>query len=159
MLQVDCCMKKEVISVLAIDTVADAANLFYNNHIGMLPVLDDAGYLVGILQLRDLLQFIMPAFVDLIDDIDYVGDFGAMENLEPIQEHLDQPVSGVMEPPTSVHRDSGLLRAFAYIHKNQLLDLPIVNRDNQLVGLVSRVDIGQALLASWWQNAPTHTSA
>ncbi|MCP4164384.1 MAG: CBS domain-containing protein [Chloroflexi bacterium] len=159
MLQVDCCMKKEVISVLATDIVADAANLFHTHHIGMLPVLDDAGCLVGILQLHDLLQLIMPAFVDLIDDIDYVGDFGAMENGKPAQEQLDQPVSGVMEPPTSVRLDSGLLRAFAYINKYKLLDLPVVNHDNQLVGLASRVDIGRALLASWWQNVPNHPSA
>ena len=159
MLQVDCYMKKEVISVLATDTVADAAHLFHTHHIGMLPVLDNAGCLVGILQLHDLLQLIMPAFVDLIEDIDYVGDFGAMENHEPAQEQLDEPVSKVMEAPTSVRLDSGLVRAFAYMNKNQLIDLPVVNYDNQLVGLVSRVDIGRPLLASWWQNVPKHPSA
>jgi CBS domain-containing protein len=96
--------------------------------------------------------------VDLIDDFDYVGDFGAMEEREPAQEELDQPIVDVMEAPTSVQEDSGLVRAFAFIHKDHLLDLPVVNRDGKVVGLVSRVDIGRALLATWWQGASDNQS-
>ena len=150
-MQVGQSMKKEIITVPVTATVANAANLFRAHHIGMLPVLDNAGHLVGILQLRNLLHLIMPAFVDLIEDFDYVGDFGAMEDYEPAQEELNQPISEVMEAPTSVYEDSGLVRAFAFIYKNHLLDLPVVNRAGMLVGLVSRVDIGRALLATWWE--------
>jgi CBS domain-containing protein len=91
--------------------------------------------------------------VGLIENFDYVGDFGAMEDNKPAQEELNQPISEVMEAPTSVREDSGLVRAFAFIHKHHLVDLPVVNRDGQLVGLVSRVDIGRALLATRWQGA------
>jgi CBS domain-containing protein len=152
-------MKKNIITVPVTATVADAANLFWAHHIGMLPVVDDAEHLVGILQLRDLLHLIMPVFVDLIDDFDYVGDFGAMENSEPAREELSQPISEIMETPTSVREDSGLIRAFAFIHKHNLLDLPVVNRDGKLVGLASRVDIGRALLATWWQDASDSQSS
>jgi CBS-domain-containing membrane protein len=144
-------MKKTIITAPVTATVADAAYLFCTHHIGMLPVVDKAGNLVGILQLRDLLHLIMPAFVDLIDDIDYVGDFGAMEDREPAQEELNQPISEVMEEPTCVRDDSGLVRAFAFIYKHELIDLPVVDREGKLVGLASRVDIGRALLASWCQ--------
>jgi CBS-domain-containing membrane protein len=147
-------MKKTIVSAPVTATVADAASLFCAHHIGMLPVIDDAGRLVGILQLRDLLRLIMPAFVDLIEDFDYVGDFGAIENREPAQEELDKPISEVMEEVTCVRDDSGLVRAFAFIHKHQLIDLPIVDRQGKLVGLASRVDIGRALLTNWCQGAP-----
>ena len=158
-MQVGQSMKKNIITVLVTATVADAANLFRIHHIGMLPVVDDAGHLVGILQLRNLLHLIMPVFVDLIDDFDYVGDFGAMENSEPAREELSQLISEIMESPTSVREDSGLLRAFAFIHKHNLLDLPVVNRDGKLVGLASRVDMGRALLANWWQHASDSQSS
>ena len=144
-------MKTNIITTLASATVADAANLFWSHHIGTLPVVDDAGNLVGILHLRNLLHLIMPVFVDLIEDFDYVGDFGAIEDREPAREELNLPISDVMESPIYVEEDSGLVRAFAFIHKNDLLDLPVVNRDGKLVGLASRVDIGRALLATWWQ--------
>jgi len=157
-MQIGQSMKKDIVTAPVTATVADAANLFRAHHIGILPVVDDAGYLVGILTLHNLLHIILPAFVDLIDDFDYVGDFGAMEEREPAQEELDQPIVDVMEAPTSVQEDSGLVRAFAFIHKDHLLDLPVVNRDGKVVGLVSRVDIGRALLATWWQGASDNQS-
>ena len=150
-MQISQSMKTKIVTTLATATVTDAANLFWTHHIGTLPVLDDAGHLVGILQLRNLLHLIMPVFVELIEDFDYVGDFGAIEDREPAREELNLPISEVMEPPIYVGEDSGLVRAFAFIHKHDLLDLPVVNGNGKLVGLASRVDIGRALLATWWQ--------
>jgi CBS domain-containing protein len=158
-MQINHCMKTKIVTTLATATVADAANLFWIHHIGMLPVVDDAGRLVGILQLRNLLNLIMPVFVDLIEDFDYVGDFGAIEDREPALEELNLPISEVLEAPIYVEEDSGLVRAFAFIHKNDLLDLPVVNGDGKLVGLASRVDIGRALLATWWQYGSDNQSS
>ena len=153
-MEISLCMKKEIVTAPFTATVAEAATIFCAHHVGMLPVLGESGNLVGILQLRDLLQLIMPAFVDLIEDFDYVGDFGAIEDRKLPQEELNRSISEVMEKPIWVRDDSGLVRAFAFIHKHELLDLPVVNRDGQLVGLASRVDIGRALLPSWSQDAP-----
>jgi CBS domain-containing protein len=150
-MQISQCMKTKIVTTLTTATVADAANLFWSHHIGMLPVIDDAGQLVGILQLRNLLDLIMPVFVDLIEDFDYVGDFGAIEDREPAREELNLPISEVMEAPVYVEEDSGLVRAFAFIYKHDLLDLPVVNASGRLVGLASRVDIGRALLGTWWE--------
>ena len=152
-MQIGQSMKTKVITTLATATVADAANLFWSHHIGTLPVVDDRGRLVGILHLRNLLQLILPVFVDLIEDFDYVGDFGAIEDREPDLAELCLPISDVMDEPICVEIDSGLVRAFAFIHKHNLLDLPIINREGKLVGLASRVDIGRALLSTWWQNS------
>ncbi len=153
------CMKKQVVSVPSTATVADAAALFSAHHIGTLPVVDEKRRLVGILLLRDLIHLSMPVFVDLIEDFDYVGDFGAMEDQEPDPEVLKQPIINVMEGPTAVRVRSGLVRAFAFIHKHDLLDLPVVNEDDQLVGLSSRVDIGRALLANWGGSASSSQSS
>lgn len=158
-MEISLCMKKEIITAPVTATVADAASMFCAHHIGMLPVVDESGNLVGIVQLRDLLHLIMPAFVGLIEDFDYVGDFGAMEDREPAQEELNKSIADAMEEPIFVRDDSGLLRAFAFIHKHELLDLPVVNRDGQLVGLASRVDIGRALLPNWCQGAPNNQSS
>lgn len=151
-MSVDQCMKVEVITVPSTATVAEAVSIFNEHHVGMLPVLNGEGRLVGIVNLRDLLDLIMPAFVNLIDDFDYVGDFGALEGKQPSKQVLDQPVTSIMDSPISVPAANGLLRAFAYLHKYELLDLPVVDEENRLVGLVSRVDVGRALLAGWRLN-------
>ncbi len=66
-MEVSLCMKKEIITVPDTATVADAASMFCDHHIGMLPVVDESGNLVGILQLRDLLHLIMPGFTPQLE--------------------------------------------------------------------------------------------
>jgi CBS-domain-containing membrane protein len=142
-------MKRDVVLVADTATVGEAAALFVANHVGMLPVVDKSRRLVGILHLRDLLDLVMPDFVDLFDDFDFVRDFGVLENQQPSQSTMGCPVTTLMEQPVSVRSFSGLLRAFAIIESHDLLDLPVVDHEDRLVGLASRVDIGRALLISW----------
>ena len=143
-------MKRQVISIAVSATINEAAILFAEHHIGTLPVIDADKKLAGILHMRDLLELVMPDFVGLVDDFDFVrGDFGAFETLRPSPETAVQPVRSVMTPPVSVRATCGLLRAFAIINSHDLYDIPVVDDDNQLVGLASRVDIGAALLAGW----------
>lgn len=143
------CMKRNVVSITASATIGQAAALFAARHIGMLPVVDPLGRLAGILQLRDLLELVMPDFVRFMEDFDFLLDFGALESRQPSAEVMAQPVREVMEPPVSVDETCGLLRAFAVLRQHDLHDLPIVKADGRLVGIASRVDVGTALLAGW----------
>lgn len=143
------CMKRNVVAIGASASIGDAAALIADRHIGMLPVVDDAGRLVGLVQLRDLLALVMPDFVRLVDDFDFVRDFGAVESRQPEPEVLAQRVATLMQPPISVEANSGLLRAFAAMRRHDLHDLPVIGPDGRLVGIASRVDIGTALLSNW----------
>ena len=143
-------MKHEVISIPVSATIRKATVLFVEEHIGTLPVVDGDGKLVGILHIRDLLELVMPSFVRLVEDFDFVrGDFSVFEALLPPPEVDIQPASSVMVPPISVRVGSGLLRAFAIMNSHHLYDLPVVDDDGRLMGLASRVDVGTALLAGW----------
>ena len=95
-------MKKEVVSVPVTASIGEAAVLFVHNHIGTLPVVDAQNKLVGILHMRDLLKLVMPAFVTLIADFDFVRhDFGDYEHLRPSPEMESHPVSELMEKAES----------------------------------------------------------
>ena len=143
-------MKHEVISISVSATIREAAALFVAEHIGTLPVVDADEKLVGILHIRDLLELVMPSFVRLVEDFDFVrGDFSIFETLLPPQEVAAQPASSIMVAPESVRVGSGLLRAFAIMNSHHFYDLPVVDDDGRLVGLASRVDVGTALLAGW----------
>ena len=143
-------MKYEIISISVTASIREAAALFVEGHIGTLPVVDEDGKLVGILHIRDLLELVMPSFVGLVEDFDFVGgDFSVFETLLPPPEVDIQPASSIMDPPVSVKVGSGLLRAFALMNSHDLYDLPVVDDDGLLVGLASRVDIGTALLGGW----------
>jgi len=95
------CMKRDVVSITASASIGQAAARFASRHIGMLPVVHAVGHLVGVLQLRDLLALVMPDFVQLVDDFDFVHDFGAVESQQPSPEMLARPVTEVMQPPIS----------------------------------------------------------
>ncbi|MCP4363075.1 MAG: CBS domain-containing protein [Chloroflexi bacterium] len=148
-------MKTNAISIGVEDTVQEAAGLFVQHHIGTLPVVDGSNHLVGILHIRDLLQLVMPAFVDLIPDFDFVrANFGVYEEAAISAETADTPIRNLMGTAVSVRESSGLLRAFAILDKHEMYDLPVVDDDGRLVGLASRVDIGTAFLAQWQQSNP-----
>lgn len=148
-MQVKQCMKQNVYSIPPEVTVGDAARIFAARHIGSLPVIDAQQKLVGLLQLRDLLDLVLPDFLKLVGDFDFVPDFGAVEARQPSSELLARPVSSLMGSPVSVEAESGLLRAIALLHKHQIHDLPVVDGKGVLVGIVSRVDAGTALVAGW----------
>jgi len=142
-------MKRDVVSILSTATIREAARVVVERHIGLLPVVDDQGRLIGVVGLHNLLTLELPDFVNFITDVDFVHDFGAVETTRPEPYLLDQPVSTLMRPAISVDEECGLLRAYALMLQHQLLDLPVVAKDRKLVGLASRVDIGAAILSRW----------
>jgi CBS domain-containing protein len=142
-------MKRQVVSISASATLSEAAARIATRHIGMLPVVEADGRLVGVLQLRDLLELVLPDFVRLVDDFDFVPDFGAVEGRQPPPGVLARPVREVMQPAISVQENCGLLRAYAIMRRHDLHDLPVVKADGRLVGIASSVDVGAALIKTW----------
>jgi CBS domain-containing protein len=148
-MQVKDCMKRNVFFITPNTTIAEAARLLAEKHIGSLPVVDENGKLVGVLPLRSLLLTVMPDFVHLVEDFDFVSDFGAAEERKPDLAMLARPVSEIMVTSEPVEESSGLLRAYALLHHRRYHDLLVVNEQGKLVGIVSRVDVGAAFLSSW----------
>ena len=142
-------MKKDVVTVQDTDDLGKAAKQFVKHHVGMLPVINADGKLVGVLQLRDLLTLALPDFTRLMEDFDFVVSFGAANSIQPSKEEISKKVSEVMESPVCVDDTCGLSRAFSLLHHHNLTDLPVVDANNHLVGIASRVDIGTALLKKW----------
>ncbi len=152
-------MKRDVVSVTASATIGQAVDLFVARRIGTLPVVDEANRLVGMLLLSDVLELVMPDFVRMIEDLDFVHDFGAVETQKPSQAILARSTAAVMKKPVSVEETAGLLRAVAMLRQHNLRDLPIVADDGRLVGIASRVDVGAALLVSWGISRSSNTTA
>ncbi len=145
------CMKRQVVSVTPGTTALEAARLVVARHVGTLPVVNDGGTLVGIVRVQDLLDVFMPDFVRLLDDIDFVHDFGALEDLSPTTEDraAHRTMRDLMQAPIAVETSCGLLRALAIMNKHQVRDLPVVDERGTLVGIASLVDIAVAFLDAW----------
>lgn len=142
-------MKKNVISIPVKTTIGEAAAVIVEKHVGILPVVDEQGKPIGVVRLSDLLALEMPDFIHLVADFDFVHDFGAVETTRPAPKLLTKPVTSLMQPVMTIEEDSGLLRAYAIMLQNKINDLPVTTATGELVGIVSLVDIGAAILSMW----------
>lgn len=141
-------MKREVVSIGHQGRLQEAIDLLIGNRIGILPVVNAEGVLIGIVRLRDLLELVLPAFVAMVEDYDFVQDFGRLEMGKIPEEVRAAPVRDIMAEPLAVEVGSGLLRAHAFMRQHNLHDLPVVNGEGRLVGLASWVDVGVGFLKS-----------
>jgi len=142
-------MKRRVIYSTPETTIQDAARLLVQYHIGSLPIVNKEYHLVGLLHIRDFVTLAMPDFVNLSENLDFIRDFGAVENVIPNSEILNKPVKEIMREPLYVVSSAGLLRAAALLQEHRLYDLPVVDEEQRLVGIASYVDIGIAVLSGW----------
>lgn len=148
-MNIDSCMKRNVVSTPETSTIREAAAIFVEKHIGLLPITNEDGKIVGVVGLKDLLSLELPDFVNFVADVDFVHDFGAVETTRPAAETLDKSIKLLMKPPITVHEESGLLRTYTLMLQHNLHDMPVVSQDGRLVGIASRVDVGTAILSAW----------
>ena len=99
-------------------TVAQALDIMAEYHIGGIPVVDDEKRLVGIVTNRDL----------------------------RFERQLDRPVDEVMSKDhlVTTHQQTDLISAAEILQKNKIEKLPVVDKDNHLVGLITYKDITKA---------------
>lgn len=144
------CMKQNVFFVKPDTTVIEAAAVLVERRVGTLPVVDDAGILIGVTSIKDIIQIFLPDFVSLLSDIDFVRDYGALEypSSERLEKAKDMLVTDIMEEPLGIEDDSSLIKALSVMQKHGVRDLPVLKR-GILVGIASRVDIGRAFLIDW----------
>lgn len=99
-------------------TVADALRMMEEYHIGGIPVVDNQGYLVGIVTNRDL----------------------------RFEHNLNRPISEVMtsENLITTKQSTNLEEAANILQQHKIEKLPVVDNDGKLVGLVTYKDITKA---------------
>jgi IMP dehydrogenase len=99
-------------------TVADVLELMRTYKIGGIPVIDDQGFLVGIVTNRDL----------------------------RFEQRLDKPISEVMTSKNLVTtlESTDLDKAAYILQENKIEKLPVVDKNNKLIGLVTYKDITKA---------------
>ena len=99
-------------------TVKDALNMMAEYHIGGIPVVDEENHLVGIVTNRDL----------------------------RFERRLDKQVDEIMSKDNLVttHQQTDLIAAAQILQENKIEKLPVVDKDNQLVGLITYKDITKA---------------
>ena len=120
-------------AVAALDTpVREAAALMQSKVVGHLPVVDDAGHLLGIVTDRDLRH---AAFVPALAD--QVG-------WEPHRVKAPRVRDVMSWGPVTAHEDTPLVQAALLMFQRRIGSLPVVT-DGRLVGIVTERDVWNGL--------------
>lgn len=111
---------------------------------GSIPVVDDAGKLIGIVTIRDTMLPLYPNYGEYVHDSIHARDFEEMEEGYP--KMLGMKVKDVMaKNPLAVYPDQPVLKAASYMGVRNLRRIPVCEDDGTLVGMVSIGDITRGL--------------
>lgn len=108
-------MIQDPITLMKDATVGEALQIMAENRIGGIPIVDEEGYLMGIVTNRDL----------------------------RFQKNMEESISGIMTSKNLVTTDkaSDLEKAEAILKNHKIEKLPVVDDNNKLVGLITYRDI------------------
>jgi len=148
------CMITTVYTVDVEARLREAMRLMAEPMIGTLPVIDTDRCLRGVLVMEDVLTRFMPQFVEMIRSADFVHDYGVFAAGRQSPQLAEEPVKKLMRSAFYVTPDSGLMEALVVMHKHRVPDVPVVNGDEQVIGLVSQARVGSLFLADWLAHFP-----
>lgn len=128
------------------NTLKEAANLLRiaqrgEEKIGVkaLPVLDASGNLIGILSIGDILKAVHPAYMDLMNLGKFAWD-GMVETFA--QKAANKKVKDIMTHKViTVKEDATLMECIDYMLKNNVKRVPVLNKDNRVIGMLYERDI------------------
>lgn len=149
-------MTKDVITVTPHTTIEDAARIMLRTHISGLPVLDDAGNLVGIVSQSDFLRRSeigtgrrRPAWLQF-----FIGPGKAAADF--VRERGRKVEDVMTEEPVTVGEDTPLEELVSLMEKKGIKRLPVVS-GRILKGIVTRSNLLQAV-ASMAHEIPDPTA-
>ncbi len=130
--------------------ITKATRLLLDNRINGLPVVNDAGKLVGILCQSDIIsqqkKLPIPSIFSLLDGFIPITSIKRIE--KEAQKIAATTVSHAMTPnPVSIKPDTGIQAVAALMVDSNFHTLPVVD-DGRLVGIIGKEDVLKTLLTS-----------
>jgi len=138
-------MTKDLTSVEKDTSVKELIFILKNSELANMPVVNEEGKLIGVISEKDLIKAALPGYFDMLHSTSFIPDMNQLAKKltqiadDPIEKYLHQDVILVRED------DDDLQAADLIIRKN-VKNLPVVDEEGRLVGLVKRINLLQHLL-------------
>lgn len=136
-------MTGEVLATSVDVAIPVVARIMRNHDISGLPVVDDAGDLVGIITEMDIvsheIQIDAPTFIPFLDAVFRMPGDTSDDDLRRV---LATTVGELMTAPVySVTVDATVREVATLMFERKVNPVPVLDRNNRVVGIVSRSDI------------------
>jgi len=137
-------MSKQIDSVAPTADVKHVARLIFGHSINGVPVVKDKK-LIGFITERDILSKFYPSMQEYVEDPVSARDFEGME--ERVPEILALTADKIMSKnPISVTPETPLLHAQSLMFIHKIGRLPVVDKQGNLLGIVSKGDIFRSVV-------------
>jgi CBS domain-containing protein len=142
-------MTSNVITVTTKTSVQELAKILTDNNISGVPVVDDAGNLLGIVTENDLIdqtkKLHIPTVVTLLDSIFY------LENPDRLEKEMKKMAGTTVfdiysTDPLTVNEDTPLDEIATLMAEKNIHTLPVV-KNNMLTGVIGKKDIIKTLIS------------
>ena len=138
-------MLRDLTSVDPDDTIRTLVEILESAETSSIPVTDTANRVVGIISEHDVLSAAVPRYMEILQSASFMPNFGQLET--GLNRIAEQSVSHYMDTnPISVRDDEEDIQAADLMLRHKLRLLPVVNREEELVGVVRRVDLFKHVL-------------
>lgn len=143
-------MTKEVISISPSTGIKDIFRILRERNIGGAPVVDKERKVLGMVTKNELLTVIIPDYFDMIGDFLFIDDFGALEEeLERLPElKLFIAEDLMIRDVVTVNEDASLLKVPALMDKYNVNRLPVMDKNNKLIGIITKMDLCRAYFSN-----------
>lgn len=138
-------MTKKVITIKPEDTVNQVADILSEHHFTGVPVVDENGVLVGTVSERDFIasdsKIYLPTYIKLLTELDFVKN--DERNLSPaVQNIINATAKDIMnDQPVTIDENSDIETLAEMFGQKRVNPIPVVDKDNKLLGIVSRSDL------------------
>lgn len=141
-------MSRDPILVRPETPLNEAIQILAEKRISGLPVVNDAGKLVGIISETDLMWqetgVTPPAYIMILDSVIYLQNPAQYER--DLHKALGQTVGEVMSSdPVTISPDKSLREAAKLMHDREVRRLPVIDTDDKIIGILTRGDVVRAM--------------
>jgi CBS domain-containing protein len=140
-------MARNIITIKPSTGIRRIYDLFCEKQVGGVPVVDNENKLLGMVTKTELLNVLIPDYFNMIGDFLFIDDFGALEEKLESTPTLslfiaeDLMVTNVV----SIKENASLMKAPVLMNRYNVKRLPVLDSNNKLVGIVTRMDVCKAL--------------
>ncbi|HBR09864.1 CBS domain-containing protein [Candidatus Bipolaricaulota bacterium] len=138
-------MTKDLTSIEKEISVKELIFILNSSGTTSVPVVDDEEKLIGFISESDIIKAALPGYFELLDGIAFIPDMNQLSKKlvqiedDAIEKYMQREVVWVYDD------DDDLQVADMMIRKN-IRNIPVVNREGHLVGVVTRINLVQQLL-------------
>ncbi|MBO8161500.1 MAG: CBS domain-containing protein [Thermosipho sp. (in: Bacteria)] len=135
---------RDITAVLEDETVTRVLKILSRQEVTGVPVINEDYKVVGFISENDIIRAALPSYFALLQSASFIPDLNQfVRNLKKLS---SKPVSEIMtKPAITIKETTPLLHAADLMIRHSLKILPVVDEEEKLIGVITRMRILEAV--------------